>query len=95
MIYILVKWLHNLPDEPVLLYSELDNKRYEIRKVEIYRDGQIGYASNDEAFGSTRLGESPVPHINEIAKDKQFKPITITKEEFESIWDKRGKETSL
>jgi hypothetical protein len=92
MKYILVKWIHNFVDEPVLLYSELDDSRFETRKVEIFSDGEIGYASEAEEFGTTRLGIEPVPSIFEIAKDPEFEPKEITQEEFEKIWSNRQKE---
>jgi hypothetical protein len=44
MIYIKVKWSHSFPDEPILLYSELDRERCEIRKVEAFPGGRMGYA---------------------------------------------------
>jgi hypothetical protein len=51
--YIRVRWLHDAPDEPVDLWSELDCQRFETRKVEIFRDGRLGYASATEAAGGT------------------------------------------
>jgi hypothetical protein len=30
-----------------------------------------------------------VPELSEIAKDKQFEPIAITLEEFETVWARR------
>lgn len=89
MIYILVKWIHSFPDDPVLLYSELDAFRFETRKIEVFRDGKIGYASEYEEFGSTKLGTDPVPEISEIAKNPEFEPIEISKDEFEKIWSVR------
>ena len=53
MQYIKVLWKHELADEPVLLYSELDDDHWETRKVEVFRDGQLGYASADSETGST------------------------------------------
>src|SRR6185503_15028408 len=46
--YIRVRWQHGHADEPVDLWSELDAARLETRKLEIFRDGRIGYASADE-----------------------------------------------
>jgi len=92
MKYIFVKWVHNFDYEPVLLYSELDDSRFETRKVEIFPDGRKGYASETEEFGSTRLGTEPVPPISEIAKDPEFEPKEITRDEFEKIWSDRYKE---
>ena len=39
MRYIHVRWLHEHPDEPVDLYSELTGDGWEVRKVEIVADG--------------------------------------------------------
>jgi hypothetical protein len=91
MKYISVKWNHLLPDEPVLLYSELDDARWEVRKIEVFRDGHQGYASTAESGGSTRLGEMPIPWLAEIASDPQFEPIEITREQFEELWNNRKK----
>ncbi len=44
MKYIRVKWNHLFSDEPVLLFSELDDARWEVRKIEVFRDGHQGYA---------------------------------------------------
>lgn len=40
--YIKVHWIHNFEDDPIFLYSELDSKRNEIRKIEVYKDGKSG-----------------------------------------------------
>ena len=87
MRYIHVKWLHSHPDEPVELYSELDDRAWEVRKVEVFRDGRRGYASSTESICSTELGLAPEPPVEEIARDPQFLPQEISREEFERIWD--------
>jgi hypothetical protein len=86
MTYIKVKWIHSCPDDPVLLYSELDGERWEMRKVEVFADGHFGYASSTESGGSTGLGLEPVPTLPEIGSDPQFEPVEITKQEFEEVW---------
>ncbi|MFS8066109.1 MAG: DUF6881 domain-containing protein [Byssovorax sp.] len=40
----MVKWKHSNPDEPSLLYSELDEQRMQHRKIDIYPDGRWGFA---------------------------------------------------
>src|SRR3984957_10771973 len=37
MSYLKVKWNPSFPDEPMLLYSELDRERWEVRKVEFFK----------------------------------------------------------
>ena len=84
--YVRIRWQHSSPADPVELWSELDQNREEVRKVEIWADGRVGYASRDREAGETRLGERAVPPLNEIAADAQFYPKTITRSEFEECW---------
>ena len=84
--YMRVRWLHSSADEPIDLWSELDAGRFEVRKVEIWADGRVGYASPKRAVGDTRLGLEPVPPIEEIAADPQFVPQQISNQEFEDFW---------
>jgi hypothetical protein len=89
MTYIRVRWLHENANDPIWLLSELDDNRWETRKLEIYADGSNGYATKDEESGGTMLGLMPVPVIGEIASDPLFHPEEITKEEFEAAWSTR------
>lgn len=88
MKYLKVKWLHDSNDYPIEMYSELDSKRNEIRKVEIFPDDSIGYAENASSFGKTILGKVPIPSIQEINEDPQFIAMEITKDSFDNIWNK-------
>jgi hypothetical protein len=87
--YIKVQWIHSRHDYPVWLYSELDDARWEVRKVEIFSDCSVGFATRDSSQGDTRLGQLPIPRMEEIAKDKQFKPEKISAEQFELVWRNR------
>jgi hypothetical protein len=90
MKYLLVKWKHTNPreaDEPILLYSEIDDARWERRKVYIFRDGPPGYASMTKAKRGVMLGFEPVPSLHKIAKDPVFEPVEITREDFEKVWE--------
>lgn len=89
MTYLRVTWKHEHPDEPVMLYSELDANRLEVRKIEVFRDGRCGYASNQLATVGTKLGLVAIPELSDIAKDPQFEPVEITQEEFEAAWARR------
>jgi hypothetical protein len=89
MKYLRVLWKHSFADQPVELLSELDEARFEVRKVEIFRDGPKGYASNDESERGTCLGVEPVPCLIDIASDPQFMPEEISSEEFDLAWRNR------
>ncbi len=86
MSYIKVKWGHDRDDDPILLYSELDDGLWEMRKVEIFRDGTIWFASREASRGDTGLSIEPLPPLSEIASDPQFEPFVISRDEFEEVW---------
>jgi hypothetical protein len=86
MKYIKVMWLHQYVDEPVVVYSEIDNDGWETRKVEIFANGSGTFASATTHTGTSGLAEIPVPSLEEINSDPQFQGVEITKEEFEQIW---------
>ena len=86
MHYIKVFWKHGDSDFPILLYSELDDARWEIRKVEVFGNGSLEYAGPSGSNGTTMLGLAPVPSLAEIAANPEFEPTEITKEEFEEKW---------
>lgn len=84
--YLKVQWHHELPDEPVWLFSELDDERYEVRKVELFRDGSRTYADASRHSGSTMLGEIPTPSIAEFSELEEFTALEIEPSEFEDQW---------
>lgn len=86
MKYLKVKWVHEFDDEPVLLYSELADDRSEIRKVEVFPNGDYGYAYDGGSKGTTQLSETTLPSEQEIGSDPQFEPVVITADEFRQVW---------
>ncbi|MEO8549581.1 MAG: hypothetical protein ABI678_06395 [Kofleriaceae bacterium] len=86
--YLRVEWKHTHADDPVVLYVELDEDRWEVRKVEVFADGRTTYADGRGSSGDTRLGEFQTPPVDEIAKDPEFTPVAISSEEFETLWEK-------
>lgn len=70
------------------MYSELDQFSCELRKVEVYADGRMGFADAGHETGETRLSEEPLPSLGDIARDPQFEPAEISAAEFEAIWRK-------
>jgi hypothetical protein len=86
--YLKVKWKHSFTGELVLLYSELDGERWELRKVEIFPDGLMGYAGPGVAVGGTKLSKEPLPPLEQIAADPQFEPVVVAGPEFEAVWAK-------
>ncbi len=88
MNYILLKWFHNFKNEPYLIYSEIDNQRYEVRKIEVYKNGTIHKCDKKMTNSLIELGDVEFPeNLDEINQDKQFYAKYISREEFESIWN--------
>lgn len=90
MEYLKVKWIHQWEDEPAIIYSEIDSHRNEKRKIELFRNGQVGYAIGNTERGGTRLSEGPLPTLQSIAADPQFEPSNISKGEFERMWKEKA-----
>jgi hypothetical protein len=88
MEYIDVQWLHSNPEDPVRLVSELGPDRHEIRKLEFWRDGRVGYASKAGASHDTRLGEGAVPRADAINMSAEFSATEIDARTFEQLWDR-------
>lgn len=87
MEYIDVTWLHQSQDDPIRLVSELDADRHEVRKLEIFRNGTVGFASQLKHSPGTQLGYGgPIPSLDEINQGVEFHAAAISAGEFEKLW---------
>ncbi len=86
MRYIDVQWKHGSDDEPIRLVSEIDAEDYEVRKLEFYSDGSVGFACDVISSHKTFLGDAKVPQLDEINADSEFEGVSISAEEFEHLW---------
>ena len=86
MQYVKVQWHHEFPDDPIAYYSELDDDRYETRKVQIYRDGHMEWADTGHETDTAGLSEIAFPPLDEIAADPEFTPEEIDAQQFEEVW---------
>ncbi len=90
MKYIRLKWNHSNPDEPVWIFSELDEDDREVRKIECFRNGFCDVATATVSSGTAALMTRPLPDLKALARrDPEFEPVEITQEEFEEVWNKR------
>ena len=86
MRYIDVKWLHDNEKYPIRLVSEIGSDDYEIRKLEFFKDGRCGFASEFEASLGVELGSATVPSLDEINTDCEFDGEEISQSDFERLW---------
>ena len=54
MKYLKVRWIHESATDPVELYSEIDDQGWEVRKVEVFPNGTMGFAGPGIVVGPTR-----------------------------------------
>lgn len=88
MNYIFARWIHDDPSLPSEIFSEIDVGRNEVRKVEVFADGRIGFASATASSPPTALGLEPLPPLEEIARQAEFQVREGNAAEFEKLWSK-------
>jgi hypothetical protein len=81
-------WIHDHPDDPVEIFTECDDERLELRKVEIFADGSATWANATESTGDTILAEVAYPPIAEINERPEFRFSEISRAEFEAVWNR-------
>ena len=86
MTHFQVRWHHDHPDDPVRIYEELSDERYELRKVEEFADGRLIRSDRIDSDLTASLSWEPVPAIEEIAAQEEFTVEPLTDEAFESAW---------
>lgn len=90
MQYLLIEWDHDLDDEPYLVYSELDDGRREIRRVEFYRNG-ISFSYGGERGGEGALAPDPLPEdlrtLRPENEEGAFHVQSIPPSLFHEIWN--------
>ncbi|MEU5693318.1 hypothetical protein [Actinosynnema sp. NPDC020468] len=84
--YVEVRWLHSSEEYPVVYLSELGDDDYEVRKVQIFRDGRSEWADEFRETESVGLSEIPFPSLGEISGQRDFTAEEITGAEFERAW---------
>jgi hypothetical protein len=89
MKYIRLKWDHSNPDEPVYIFSELDDTGKEVRKIECFRNGFCDIATAGLSSGTAKLTTLPLPPLSELTRDPEFRGTEIPRAEFEKVWTTR------
>ena len=82
MSYAKITWRHQNEYDPVEIYTELDDARWEVRRVEVFSDGSQDCASRSRPSGRTFLSPEKFSSFAEIAANPELK------EDFEEMWSK-------
>uniref|UniRef100_A0AAU2JJE6 DUF6881 domain-containing protein n=1 Tax=Streptomyces sp. NBC_00049 TaxID=2903617 RepID=A0AAU2JJE6_9ACTN len=86
MEYWRVEWHHGFEDEPVVIYSEIGDDRYEVRRVQHHRDGRRLKADAAHESPEAGLGDIPFGPLEEVAVQPEFAASLVTRGEFEEVW---------
>jgi hypothetical protein len=81
-----VLWRHEYSDDPVVIYSEIDDDNRETRRVEEYRDGQLEYASSSLGSGTTRIADQPMASLEAMNAKPDFSASSIDAAQFDDVW---------
>ncbi|TCK00530.1 hypothetical protein DFR71_1533 [Nocardia alba] len=87
-----MEWRHDSETEPSTFFIEVGDDNYEVRKVEIFKDGRshrVGLNGADDIG----LAQIPVDSIEEINLDPDFHAIEIDATYFETEWEKAPEAT--
>jgi len=79
-------WRHGSPTEPTLILSEHDAHGWEHRKIEIFADGSVAFASSSETVGGAKLSEIRCPRDDEVLSS-DMSIVEMTADEFEREWE--------
>jgi hypothetical protein len=78
---------------PVDVYSELDDDRWEVRKVEVFADGRLQYSDGPHSpfrpgLTITGVSEVPIPPVDENVPEEGLTPSVIGRDTFEDMWER-------
>ena len=78
-------WLAAREDEPIECFDELDAERgrYGVRR---FRDSSLKAYSYVSANWRDHMPEAPIPPLEEVNANPEFRAKAITKAEFEVVW---------
>jgi len=84
--YFKAKWLHPPAGEAEVWFHELDRSGHEVRKVVVFPGGHSERAGLGEETDYTALGPEPMPSIEDINAQAEFRAEEIAVELFEEAW---------
>ena len=83
-----VQWHHANMGTSYRLVSELDDERFEVRKMEFFSDGKVGFAFAAGSLHGTQLGSIPVPSVDEINAAAEFTAKSLAISQFNLLWQR-------
>ena len=83
MLYYKTIWNHTNDYDPIIMYSAIDEERYEMKRLDIFRDGHVAYFDTRTPM---ELNEDPYPSdFDAINATDEFDVSEISSIDFENI----------
>lgn len=82
-------WKHASSTDPIEIYCEVDPNGFEVRKVERFPNGSLGWADtiSSSSNADTFLAYVEIPPLDEINLSPEFDAFEISETQFRSIFD--------
>ena len=81
MLYYKTIWNHTNDYDPIVMYSAIDEERYETKRLDIFRDGHVAYFDTRTPM---ELSEAPYPSdFDAINATGEFDVAEISSIDFE------------
>ena len=90
--YLKVRWYHENPEDPIVLYHEIEADRRETRRIELFEDGRLQRSAKVEPEAPTSLSLEPLPSLDAIREQPEFAAVVIERSIFEEVWDRAGRD---
>jgi hypothetical protein len=91
MKYYKITWEHNFETDPLFIFGEINDKLWETRRVEIYRDESYRYTDGKKKVGNIYLAENKMDekllNVNGKSERESVHIDYISKDEFERVWN--------
>lgn len=95
MRYSRLQWNHPSPTEPIEILSEYDENGWELRKVELFRNGSVRFAGATESVGGSKLSLIQRPPDSEVISEPEFRVFALTGDEFERAWEQAHQRSNV
>ena len=93
--YIAFRWLHDEHLVPVAIYSEVNDRGFESRRVNEFRDGRLERSDRYEPKLRTTLLQLELPLPEELRDDPDRQLLPIDRESFDVLWNRASDATTL
>lgn len=89
MFYVLLEWSHKWDDEPVQIWSELDDQRCETRKIEVFSHGFRLTYDHEDPRSAAGLADVPFPEdLRKLNAAGPFHASSVSQSDFEGLWSR-------